>query len=127
MSCGPHRPPEGPNEDVAVCYECLSVSYVMRPENETFGAHLPDCSLPIRHEKGCIGGGSGHPRAEIIRGFWPRGLGWHDADCLGGRHEDDGTCPTTPQVMHNAAGACEPNYHRSMPGGGRCRCGQVKA
>jgi len=27
--------------------------------------------------------------------------------------------------LHNAAGACEPDYHRSLPGGGRCRCGKV--
>lgn len=30
-------------------------------------------------------------------------------------------------VMHDAAGPCEPGYHRAMPDGTRCRCGQVVA
>lgn len=29
-------------------------------------------------------------------------------------------------VMHDAAGPCEPDYHRAMPDGTRCRCGQVR-
>lgn len=27
------------------------------------------------------------------------------------------------EVIHDAAGACEPDYHRAMPSGDRCRCG----
>lgn len=29
-------------------------------------------------------------------------------------------------IMHNAAGPCEPGYHRAMPDGTRCRCGRVR-
>lgn len=65
---GPHRGPEGPNEDITQCAGCGSVTYVMRPPGETFGDHLPDCALPISHESYCQPGGSGHPRAEKIRG-----------------------------------------------------------
>lgn len=66
---GPHRPPQGPNEDVAQCGRCLSLTFAMRPEGETFGHHLPDCSLPERHQGYCVGGGSGHPPAKKIRGY----------------------------------------------------------
>jgi hypothetical protein len=65
---GPHRGPEGPNEDLAQCFPCGSPSYVMRPWGETFGHHLPDCSLPVWHERRCVGGGSGHPPAPTVRG-----------------------------------------------------------
>jgi len=68
---GPHRPPEGPNEDLAQCAECWSPTYAMRPEGETYGEHLPDCSLPLRHESYCQPGGSGHPPAVKVRGYWP--------------------------------------------------------
>lgn len=72
MTCplGPHRFPEGPNEDIGQCPECWAPTFEMRPENETYGDHLPDCSLPRRHESYCQPGGPGHPRAEIIRGYW---------------------------------------------------------
>jgi hypothetical protein len=66
--CGPHRGPEGPSEDIAQCWTCWSMSYAMRPERETWGHHLPDCSLPIRHESYCKPGGTGHPDAAVIRG-----------------------------------------------------------
>ena len=68
---GPHRRPQGPNEDVDQCQHCWSVSYVLRPDGETYGEHLPDCSLPRRHESYCQPGGEGHPRAATIRGYWP--------------------------------------------------------
>jgi hypothetical protein len=68
---GPHRPPRGPNEDVARCPKCGGLSYEMRPEYETYGEHLADCSLPRRHEGYCQPGGSGHPSAAVIRGYWP--------------------------------------------------------
>jgi hypothetical protein len=42
-----------------------------RPAGETFGDHLPDCSLPVDHESYCQPGGSGHQTAETVRGFWP--------------------------------------------------------
>lgn len=65
---GPHRGPEGPNEDLSQCLRCLSPSWSMRPEGEEFGRHLVDCSLPRRHESVCKPGGSGHPDAEVSRG-----------------------------------------------------------
>jgi hypothetical protein len=65
---GLHRGPEGPNEDLAQCPACWGASYAMRPEGETFGDHLPDCSLPQRHESYCQPGGTGHPTAATIRG-----------------------------------------------------------
>lgn len=67
----PHRRPQGPNEDMAVCPTCGSPSHEMRPEGETYGLHDPDCSLSVRHESWCVGGGSGHPPAPVIRGYWP--------------------------------------------------------
>lgn len=66
----PHRGPEGPNEDLSVCQICGSISYEMRPEGETYGDHLADCSLDIKHESYCKPGGAGHPRAPTIRGYW---------------------------------------------------------
>lgn len=68
---GPHRGPEGPNEDIGQCMNCWSISYAMRPEGEQFGNHLPDCSLPQRHESYCKPGGKGHPEPEVKRGYWP--------------------------------------------------------
>lgn len=65
---GPHRGPQGPNEDIAQCGRCLSISHSLRPASETFGYHLADCSLPVRHEGYCVGGGSGHEPAATIRG-----------------------------------------------------------
>ena len=50
---GPHRGPQGPNEDVAQCPVCWSLSWCKRPSGETFGHHRPDCSLPIDHESYC--------------------------------------------------------------------------
>lgn len=64
----PHRGPEGPNEDIGQCHRCWGMSYAMRPQRETWGHHLPDCSLPSQHESYCQPGGSGHPDAEVIRG-----------------------------------------------------------
>lgn len=71
--CGPHRIPQGPNEDIAQCPVCWSPTFAMRPENEQFGLHADDCSLPRRHEGYCVGGGKGHPVPEIVRGYW-RGM-----------------------------------------------------
>ena len=68
--CGPHRSPQGPNEDLAQCSTCWAPTFVMRPENEQFGLHADDCSLPRRHEGYCQPGGSGHPVPAIVRGYW---------------------------------------------------------
>lgn len=68
---GPHRGPEGPNEDIAQCPRCWRLSWCLRPEGETYGWHDPDCSLPARHESYCRPGGDGHPVAAKIRGYWP--------------------------------------------------------
>lgn len=64
----PHRGPQGPNEDIAVCDLCGSLTHSLRPEGETFGYHAVDCSLPERHGGYCVRGGNGHPPAKIIRG-----------------------------------------------------------
>lgn len=69
----PHRAPEGPNEDVGQCPWCWSLSWELRPEGQTFGHHLSDCSLPVRHESYCQPGGSGHPPAETVRGYFGPG------------------------------------------------------
>jgi hypothetical protein len=68
---GPHRGPEGPNEDLAQCPRCLAPDHAPRPADETYGLHLDDCSLPVDHGSYCVGGGQGHPPAETIRGYWP--------------------------------------------------------
>lgn len=94
----PHRPPQGPNEDMGVCTICFAPSHVMRPAGEPYGDHLPDCSLPRQHEGYCLPGGSGHPRATDVRGYWPARCGnaephhpheWYDPafrrDCPGVR------------------------------------------
>lgn len=65
---GPHRGPEGPNEDMGQCGKCGGFSFSMRPEGETFGRHWSDCSLPNRHQGECVGCGAGHPDAPMIRG-----------------------------------------------------------
>lgn len=67
---GPHRGPEGPNEDVDQCRKCWSLSWRLRPEGQTYGEHLSDCSLPVRHESQCKPGGDGHPPAAKVRGYW---------------------------------------------------------
>lgn len=64
----PHRGPQGPNEDLAQCFFCGSPTFAMRPVGETFGDHLPDCSLPYWHESYCVGGGEGHPPSRTVRG-----------------------------------------------------------
>lgn len=68
-----HREPQGPNEDIASCTSCWGITFTLRPEGETFGLHADDCSLPVRHEGYCVGGGEGHPPAEHIRGFFGPG------------------------------------------------------
>lgn len=66
-----HRGPQGPNEDLSQCPVCYMPSWAMRPDNEQFGLHDDDCSLPLRHEGYCVGGGEGHAPVEIVRGYWP--------------------------------------------------------
>jgi len=68
---GPHKPPAGPNEDTTQCVRCLMPAGALRPENEQYGLHLDDCSLPRRHRGNCVGGGEGHAPTEIVRGYWP--------------------------------------------------------
>lgn len=63
-----HRVPEGVNEDIATCWRCNSPTFSMRPEGETFGEHMSDCSLPIGHESYCVGGGVGHTPSRKVRG-----------------------------------------------------------
>lgn len=77
---GPHRPPEGPCEDIGQCQLCLSMSFSMRPPGECYGEHAPDCSLPERHESYCVGGGQGHSKAEVLRGY-PE-FTWYSIDPL---------------------------------------------
>lgn len=68
---GPHRGPEGPNEDLSQCSRCLMPSWSKRPATEQFGLHLDNCSLPIDHESCCKPGGEGHsPEGILVRGFW---------------------------------------------------------
>jgi hypothetical protein len=67
---GPHRGPQGPNEDLAQCFSCLMPSWMLRPEGQEYGRHLADCSLPRRHESWCVGGGDGHPDAPVQRGMF---------------------------------------------------------
>lgn len=67
-----HREPKGPNEDLAQCPVCWSITFAMRPEGETFGWHADDCALPMRHQGYCQHGGTGHiiPANEKIRGYF---------------------------------------------------------
>jgi hypothetical protein len=69
-----HRVPEGPNEDMSVCRWCRAFTYELRPDGETYGDHLEDCSLERRHKGRCVGGGQGHVSAPVIRGYWPNGV-----------------------------------------------------
>lgn len=64
----PHRGPQGPNEDLGQCGQCGMPSWSLRNPGETFGEHLPDCSLPLRHESFCQPGGAGHPPSWKVRG-----------------------------------------------------------
>lgn len=66
-----HRGPQGPNEDVAQCPRCWSMSFSRRPAGETFGEHLPDCSLPVDHLSYCEPVGSGHAPTDRVRGYFP--------------------------------------------------------
>lgn len=68
---GPHRGPQGPNEDLDQCRECWSISWALRPGGETYGDHIPDCSLPIEHESYCAPGGVGHKPSQHVRGYFP--------------------------------------------------------
>lgn len=65
---GPHRGPQGPNEDVGQCWRCFMPIGVMRPTGEEFGGHIPDCSLEQGHPGYCAPGGSGHPAPRVPRG-----------------------------------------------------------
>lgn len=67
---GPHRGAAGPNEDISQCWACGSVSFSLRPEGETFGDHLADCALSLRHEGYCASGGDGHAAAAHRRGYF---------------------------------------------------------
>lgn len=87
---GPHRGPQGPNEDIAQCSVCWFPTWAMRPENEQIGLHVDDCSLPRRHEGYCVGGGEGHAPTEVVRGFWP-GMGADVAAARLAHREQDAT------------------------------------
>lgn len=68
---GPHRGPQGPCEDLSQCPRCLVPSWAMRPAGEEIGLHADDCSLPRPHKGYCVGGGTGHAPADVVRGYWP--------------------------------------------------------
>lgn len=68
---GPHRGPEGPNEDLGHCLKCGMPDHWPRPDGEEYCGHLPDCSLPRRHASYCQPGGDGHPPADNTRGYFP--------------------------------------------------------
>jgi hypothetical protein len=57
--------------DIGACPKCWAPIGVMRPENEQYGLHADDCSLPRRHPGRCVGGGTGHAPVEHVRGYWP--------------------------------------------------------
>ena len=42
-----HSGPQGVNEDIGSCPKCWGPVGVLRPDGESFGWHLDDCSLPI--------------------------------------------------------------------------------
>lgn len=64
-----HGFPQGPNEDMGgFCMKSGQGIRTMRPDGETFGDHLPDCLLSIKHPGYCEGGGKGHTSARTIRG-----------------------------------------------------------
>ena len=65
---GPHRWPEGPNEDLDMCPRCGMPSHRKRPSGEEFGGHIPDCSLPRDHLGCCQPGGQGHLAPTVTRG-----------------------------------------------------------
>lgn len=65
---GPHRGPEGPNEDLGQCSKCGHMGFAMRPGDEEFGGHLDDCALLRRHQSYCQPGGEGHPPPRVLRG-----------------------------------------------------------
>lgn len=67
---GPHRPPQGPNEDIAQCHTCWAMTWALRPEGEQHGLHTDDCSLPQRHTGYCAPGGNGHAPAPVVWGYW---------------------------------------------------------
>lgn len=50
----------GPNMDIGQCARCWMPMGAMRPDGESYGWHLDDCSLPMRHAGYCEPGGSGH-------------------------------------------------------------------
>lgn len=65
-----HRGPQGPNEDLAQCSACWCPTFALRPDGQSFGWHLDDCALPLRHEGYCQPGGPGHvmPAGWKLRG-----------------------------------------------------------
>lgn len=65
---GPHRGPQGPNEDLGQCSKCGSMGFSIRPAGEEFGGHVDDCSLPQDHQSYCQPGGAGHPPPRLMRG-----------------------------------------------------------
>lgn len=67
----PHRPPEGPNEELSQCMLCSAISFTRRPAGEEYYGHIADCSLPRDHLSYCKPGGAGHPKPEKRRGHFP--------------------------------------------------------
>lgn len=67
---GPHRGPQGPNEDLAQCFRCGAVSHRMRAWGDTFGAHSIDCGLPIWHGDYCSRANVPHVTSALVRLAW---------------------------------------------------------
>ncbi|MCE3550713.1 hypothetical protein LWC33_04490 [Pseudonocardia sp. RS11V-5] len=40
---GPHRGPQGPDEDLSQCPQCWSASWTFRAEGDSSGEYLPYC------------------------------------------------------------------------------------
>ena len=100
-----HRAPAGPNEDIGMC-ACGMPTYSRRSPDETIGLHADDCSLPRLHLGYCEPGGTGHPVASVVRGFWPN----MEADVAAAR-ERHGSVERTPaddaEITRIAAAAAE--------------------
>lgn len=65
---GPHRGPQGPNEDLAQCFHCGTISHRMRPWGDTFCGHLDECGLPIWHASLCAPAELPHPTSTAALG-----------------------------------------------------------
>lgn len=108
-----HRVPQGPNEDIGIC-QCGRPSFELRPEGEAYGLHDGDCSLPSRHLGYCAPGGSGHPPAVNVRGWF----GWEfEQRYQSGREATDQPAGAPPNVRYELMDAVHDGIHAA---GGHC-------